>query len=175
MSHELNEREPAPPRELPEQSRQLNKAADSCGRSAAERRLILLLRLVGLFTLLAFAAAVMPQQWIVETAEALGFDPFPDSPLTFYLARSLSLLYGFIGVGLLVLAADFDRYRPLVRYLAVATIAFGVLQLLVDAQSAMPAWWTLSEFLSTVFGGVLIWWMDRAAATEAKQASGASP
>jgi hypothetical protein len=131
--------------------------------SIHERRLVLLLRAVGAITLLAFAAAVMPEKWMIETAEALGFEPFPNSPLTFYLARNLSLLYGFVGLGLLVVTSDFDRYRPLVRYLAWGTMAFGVLQLVVDAQSSLPAWWTLGESTSTFLGGLLIGWLNRTA------------
>jgi hypothetical protein len=126
-----------------------------------DRYVLLFLRVIGGIALLAFAAAVMPETWIVETAEALGFDPFPFSPLTFYLARNLSLLYGFVGVFLLVVALDLDRYRPLVRYVAIGTILFGPLQLVVDSMSDMPSWWTLGESLSTLVGGVLLYWLQQ--------------
>lgn len=125
------------------------------------RLLTLFLRFVGYITLLAFAAAIMPEKWIIETSEFLGFDPFPDSPLTFYLARNLSLLYGFVGAALLIVASDLDRYRPLVRYAALGTLLFGCLQLVVDGQSSMPVWWTLGDSLSTIAGGCLLWWLDR--------------
>lgn len=139
-----------------------NDATDaSDAKVDADRWLILFLRLIGWTTLLAFAAAVMPEKWMVETAQWLGFDPFPDSPLTFYLARNLSLLYGFGGVGLLVITMDFDRYRPLIRYLAIGTMVFGVMQWIVDAQSALPYWWSCGEAISTFIGGVTIWWLDR--------------
>jgi hypothetical protein len=126
-----------------------------------DRYVLLFLRVIGGVSLLAFAAAVMPETWIVETAEALGFDPFPFSPLTFYLARNLSLLYGFVGAFLLVVALDLDRYRPLVRYVAIGTILFGPLQLVVDSMSGMPSWWTLGESLSTLVGGVLLYWLQQ--------------
>jgi hypothetical protein len=126
-----------------------------------DRYVLLFLRVIGGIALLAFAAAVMPETWIVETAEALGFDPFPFSPLTFYLARNLSLLYGFVGAFLLVVALDLDRYRPLVRYVAIGTILFGPLQLVVDSMSDMPSWWTLGESLSTLVGGVLLYWLQQ--------------
>lgn len=126
-----------------------------------ERRLNLLLKVVAVITWLAFAAAVMPQQWIVEISEWLGFDPFPYSPLTFYLARHLSLLYGFLGAGLWVITTDFHRYRKLISYLAIGTIAIGLGQLIIDLQAGMPLWWTLGESISTMFGGGLIWWLDR--------------
>ncbi|MEE2936302.1 MAG: hypothetical protein VYA84_09940 [Planctomycetota bacterium] len=119
--------------------------------------LIRVLQAVGSISLLAFAAAVMPMQWIVETAQWLGFDPFPDSPLTFYLARNLSLLYGYVGALLLLVSWDLDRYRPLVWYIAVGTMSFGLLQVVVDSMSAMPTWWTFGESVSTFLGGVLLY------------------
>ncbi|MFG0263163.1 MAG: hypothetical protein ACF788_12295 [Novipirellula sp. JB048] len=119
------------------------------------------LRGVGGVTLLAFAAAVMPEKWMIEIGEALQMDPFPAAPLTFYLARHLSALYGFVGIGLLVLASDLVRYRPLVRYLAIGTVGFGVVQFVIDAMSGLPAWWTLGESVTTVLGGSMIMWLDR--------------
>ncbi len=126
-----------------------------------ERWLILLLRGVAVITWLAFLAAVMPEKWIVEISEELGFDPFPHSPLTFYLARNLSLLYGMVGAGLWLITFDFDRYQPLIKYFALGTIAFGALQLVVDFQASMPIWWTLGESVSTMLGGMLVGWLDR--------------
>lgn len=125
------------------------------------RALVFFLRAVGGISLLAFAAAVMPEAWMVQTAEALGFKPFPYSPLTFYLARNLSLLYGFVGAFLLAVSFDLPRYRELIRYAAIGTILFGVLQLVVDTQSGLPAWWTWGESMSTLLGGVLLYWIQQ--------------
>ena len=121
--------------------------------------LIRVLQAVGSLSLLAFVASVMPTQWIVEAGQWLGFDPFPDSPLTFYLARNLSLLYGYIGVLLLIVSWDLERYRPLVWYIAVGTMSFGLLQLVVDSMSSMPRWWTVAESVSTFLGGVLLFFL----------------
>ena len=129
-------------------------------QTTAERQLLAFLRVVGYFTLLAFAAALMPESWMVKIAKALTIDPFPSAPLTFYLARNLSLIYGFVGIGVLVIANDLDRYRPLVRLLALGTMAFGILQVTCDFQSAMPWWWSLGEGLSTLGGGLLMYWLD---------------
>ncbi|MGB7342986.1 MAG: hypothetical protein WBD20_02125 [Pirellulaceae bacterium] len=126
----------------------------------ADKWLLLFLRAVGYITLLAFAAAVMPEKWMIDIARILTIDAFPDAPLTFYLARNLSLLYGFVGVGVLVIASDLDRYRPMVRMLAIGTIIFGVLQIVCDGMSAMPWWWTWGEGLSTMGGGTLMFWLD---------------
>ena len=142
---------PNPPQH--HQSAQLN--------DRGRQQLILLLRLVALVTFLAFAAAVMPSHWIREASEFLGFDPFPESPLTFYLARHLSLIYGFVGVLLWIAAGDFDRYQPLVRRLGILTIVFGLMQWIIDAMAGLPTWWALGESFSTIAGGVLLVWMER--------------
>ncbi|TWU03758.1 hypothetical protein [Neorhodopirellula pilleata] len=126
-----------------------------------ERYLLIFLRLVGLTALLAFGAALMPERWMIEIAEELGIKSFPEHPLTFYLARNLSLLYGYVGAVMLLVASDLARYRPLVSWMAKGTISFGVLQLIVDAMSGLPTWWTLGEGTSTLIGGVMLWWLDR--------------
>ncbi|WP_404306687.1 hypothetical protein [Neorhodopirellula lusitana] len=129
------------------------------------------LRVVGYVSLLAFAAAIMPEKWMVEIGAELGMEPFPDHPLTFYLARNLSLLYGFVGVVLLLVASDLVRYRPLVRWIAGGTIVFGVFQGIVDSMASMPGWWTYGESCSTLSGGLLLWWLD----TRAGQAGRRDP
>jgi hypothetical protein len=139
----------------------------------SEKWLRLFLKVVGVVTLFAFAAAVMPAQWMEEIAGALGIEPFPRAPLTFYLARNLSLLYGFAGCLLLIVAADLSRYRPLVRMIAYGAILFGILQAIVDAQSGMPWWWTAYESVSSIIGGLIIWWLDhRCQSTDGEPWSG---
>lgn len=119
-------------------------------------RLCWLLRLVAVSAFLAFLAAVMPSKLIVVTSELLGFDPFPRSPLTFYLARHLSLMYGFVGILFWEVSCDLDRYHKLLRVLAFCTVALGCLQAVIDAMSGLPAWWTLAESISTIAGGLIL-------------------
>jgi len=126
-----------------------------------DRWLLLYLRLIGGSALFAFLASVMPSSWIVSISEELGFDPFPNSPLTFYLARNLSLLYGFVGATLLIIASDLARYRPLVRYAALGTILFSACQFVVDSLSGLPSWWTWGESGSTLIGGIILYWIER--------------
>lgn len=134
---------------------------DGVPNSSRERWLLIFLRLIGATSLLAFLASVMPAAWIISIAEELGFEPFPDSPLTFYLARNLSLLYGFVGATLLIIASDLPRYRPLVRYAAIGTLLFSGFQLVVDSMSDLPWWWTWGESGSTLVGGLLLYWIQQ--------------
>jgi len=125
------------------------------------RWLVNFLRLIGAAALFAFGAAVMPERWMVEIASELGIEPFPKAPLTFYLARHLSLLYGFVGAALLLIASDLPRYRPLVRWAARGTVLLGVLQAVCDSMAGMPNLWTWAESISTLLGGCLLWILDR--------------
>ena len=127
-----------------------------------KRWLALYLRFVGITSLFAFGAAVMPESWMTKTAAWLGLE-LPSAPLTFYLARNLSLMYGFVGAGLMVLANDLDRYFDLVRLLSFATMAFGVTQLICNAQAGMPIWWTAGEGGGAIAGGATMWWLHRMA------------
>ena len=120
-----------------------------------------LLKLIAVVSWLAFAAAFMPEKWFVEISEFFHLETFPQSSLGFYLARHLSLLYGFVGVLLWVLASDLDRYLPLVRKVSKMTIVFGGLQLMMDFACNMPLWWTFTESLSTIATGFLVLMMCR--------------
>ena len=142
------------------ESENLDVNASGEDRIDADLYTVLVLRAVGGVSLLAFLAAVMPEPWMVQIARVLGIDPFPSSPLTFYLARNLSLLYGFVGVLLILISLDLDRYRPLVWYVAAGTILFGILQLVVNSMSGLPAWWTWGESGSTFCGGLLLYWIQ---------------
>ncbi|QDV47408.1 hypothetical protein Enr13x_73170 [Stieleria neptunia] len=117
--------------------------------------------LVGVVSQLAFVAAVMPESWIVEITDQLRLEPFPDTPLAFYLARHLSLLYGFIGIALIVVSYRITAFRAFIGALAIGIIAFGLLQGLIDFQSGMPVWWTAGESVSTIIGGGLMFWLHR--------------
>jgi hypothetical protein len=119
------------------------------------------IRLVGVSALFAFLAAFMPAEWIVKITDELQLREFPEMPVAFYLARHLSLMYGFVGIALLYFTAHFDRFRDLVGLLAIAVMAFGGLQGLLDFQSNMPIWWTLGESISTVIGGAIMFWLHR--------------
>ena len=120
------------------------------------RLLTLILRIGGVATVCAFFAVFLPTEWMASTHQALGLGVFPRAPVVDYLARSIALLYGFHGVLMLIVASDPVRYRPLVAYVAVMDITFGVVIAAIDVHAGMPLWWTLGESASIMGVGVVI-------------------
>ncbi|MEO1527201.1 MAG: hypothetical protein AAFX06_17310 [Planctomycetota bacterium] len=114
---------------------------------------------VGGSGVLAFGAAFMPASWIVWTTDQLGVEPFPETPVAFYLARHLSLMYGGVGITLIYVGWHLERFRDLVGLIAFGVIGLGILQGLIDLQSGLPSWWTGIESLSTILGGMIFYWL----------------
>ena len=130
--------------------------------------LVLYLKFIGYVSLLAFAAAFMPAIWMIKTADFLGVE-MADLPLSFYLARNLSLLFGFVGATLLVITSNMERYGALVWFVVRGTLLFGVMQLIANSMSGLPIWWTLGESFSTIGGGLLMWWLHTNASRPANE------
>ena len=121
-----------------------------------ERLLVVLLRLCGGVIVLAFAAMVMPTAWMVSTHARLGLGELPQLPIVDYLTRSLSALYGFHGVLLLVVSRDPVRYLGIVRYIGVTNIVFGAVMIGIDAYAGMPWWWSMAEGPPVAVVGVIV-------------------
>ena len=77
--------------------------------------------------------------------DLLGLGELPTGPVVVYLARSVSAFYAFFGALCLVLAADLERYRPLVRFLGVSFTGMGMVFIGVDLVAGMPWWWSACE------------------------------
>ena len=123
----------------------------------SDRALAILLRIVGVGALFALVAVFMPLSWMAAAHRWLGLGEMPTGPVVEYLARSLSAFYAIMGALCLVLAADLERYRPLVRFLGVAFALMSVVFLGVDLPAGMPWWWSASEGPGgVVFGALLI-------------------
>lgn len=107
----------------------------------------ILLRIGGSVMLLAFPMALIPTEWMAASHSALGLGDYPQprTPLVEYLTRSISLLYGFHGGLLLVVAQDPRRFRPIVIYLGVMNTVFGIAVFAIDLGVGMPALWTWGE------------------------------
>jgi hypothetical protein len=107
--------------------------------------LVVLLRVGGASGLLALVAVFMPLSWMAATHRWLGLGEMPTAPVVEYLARSLSAFYALLGFLLLVMSSDLERYRPMVRFLAVAIVLMSVVFTGVDWAAGMPWWWTAFE------------------------------
>jgi hypothetical protein len=78
-----------------------------------------------------------------------------------YLARSVSALYGFHGVLLLIVARDPVRFAPIVTFAGMMNVAFGLMMIAIDAHAGLPSWWTLGEGPPTVAFGIVILLLSR--------------
>ena len=126
-----------------------------------QRLLVFLLRLGGAVTIAAFPAVLLPTDWMDATHRWLGLGELPRAPVVEYLTRSVAALYGFHGVLLLIVARDPVRHRPIVRYLGVMNIVFGVVLTLIDADAGLPIFWTLAEGPPLVAIGAAMLYLSR--------------
>lgn len=127
----------------------------------ADKALIFLLWFLGVSALFALVAVFMPLSWMTATHHWLGLGEMPAAPIAEYLARSLSLFYALFGALCLVMAADLERYRPLVRFMGVAVVLMGSVMLGVDVAIGMPWWWSAFEGPPSVGFGALMFFLAR--------------
>jgi hypothetical protein len=126
-----------------------------------QRLLVFILRFAGAVTIAAFPAMLLPTDWMAVTHGWLGLGELPRAPVIEYLTRSVAALYGFHGVLLLVVARDPVRHRPIVRYLGVMNIVFGVLLILIDVHAGLPTLWTLAEGPPIMTFGAAVLYLSR--------------
>ena len=134
----------------------------------SDKALVLLLRIVGVGSLFALVAVVMPTSWMAATHRWLGLGEMPTGPVVEYLARSLSAFYAVMGALCLVLTSDLERYRPLVRFLGPAFALMSLVLLGVDLAAGMP-WWSASEGPGGVVFGALLFLLARPAQRPCQQ------
>ena len=133
------------------------------------RLLVVLLRLAGTVTITAFLAMLLPVEWMVSTHRWLGLGELPRAPVVEYLARSVSALYGFHGVLLLVISKDPLKYRAIVWYVAGMNIVLGVMLFAIDLHAGMPAFWTLGEGPPVILFGLVIAFLIRSLPAESQR------
>ncbi len=123
-----------------------------------EKTLILLLRLDGIIMLAALFPSMMPLAWMKEIHRCLGMGELPDGPIIGYLTRSLSLMYAMHGAVLFFVSFDVRRFLPVVKFVAVLTILFGLWMTALDVVVGMPLFWIASEGpVLFVLYGVVLW------------------
>ena len=133
-----------------------------------EKALAALLRVSAALLLLAFFAIFLPFSWMAAIHAWIGLGELADTPLTGYLTRSVSAFYAFHGAILWLISTDVRRYAPVIRLVAVASLFFGAVLLVVDIVVGMPLFWVLGEGPSVMaLAAALIWLQQRGPATSA--------
>jgi hypothetical protein len=125
-------------------------------RMSARRMLTWVLRAAGVAMLGGLIFVFYPFEWMAATHEWLGLGELAYTPLTSYLARTLSALYATIGAILVFLSLDVERYLPLIRFFGILAILGGAGVTILDAILRLPLFWTLSEGPLTVALGLAI-------------------
>ena len=124
-----------------------------------ERLLVWLLRLSGLATVVAFPTALLPAQWMEVVHQKLGMGAMPNGAVTQYMARSLSLLYGFHGLLTLLASTDVRRFRPIIGFIGWMLLSMGPAMTLIDLHSGLPIYWTLLEGPPLFAAGAAVLWL----------------
>lgn len=121
-----------------------------------QRLQIRVLRLVGIAELFAFRAVVMPRAWMDATQSWLGLPTAPKGPVFDSVMRQVSFTYGVHGVGMLILAADVRRFRPLVVWTGIGYLLEAPVFFLVDLLNGMPWLWMAGNGGSCLLIGLLL-------------------
>jgi hypothetical protein len=108
-------------------------------------RLVLVLRATAVLFLLALVGAVLPESWMKAVYEQGVLGPWPGGALLVYLARVVSILYGFHGLLALYLSFDVPRYLPLIRFMAVVGFLLAPVMFAVIWAAGLPTVWVVSE------------------------------
>ena len=109
--------------------------------------------------MLALVAVFLPVSLMASAHQWLGLGPFPDAPITRYLARSTSLLYFIHGCVLAYVGWKFAQLHTLVPLLGFLHIVLGGTMLAVDWFAGMPVYWTAGEGIPVALMGVLMLWL----------------
>jgi hypothetical protein len=114
------------------------------------------LRLVGLVEICAFAAVVMPAEWMKSGQAILGSAAMPTDPIFDTVMRQVSFTYGMHGVGMWIIAADVVRYRPLVILSAVGYLLAAPAFFAIERVNGMPWSWSAGNSGSCLLVGLVL-------------------
>lgn len=135
--------------------------------SEPSRCLVVVLRATAVLLLVAFVGASLPESWMKAVHEWGELGPWAGGALLVYLARVVSLLYGFFGLLALYMSFDVRRYRPLVRFMAAVSFAFVPIMFVVIWSAGLPTVWAVGEPASILLISAL-WYVASAPAKAAE-------
>lgn len=135
----------------------------------AKHYLSLLLTIVGCGLMVAFLFVLLPSPQMAAIHDWLGLGEFPDVPLTFYLARSTSLLYGVHGLLMFVVGRKLNKYIELAKLMGWLHVGLGLTMLGIDLSAGMPWWWTAFEGLPIAATGLLVVWLAKKSSVPAAE------
>lgn len=127
-----------------------------------DKLIALVLYLTGAFVLCAIPAIFLPSEWMASIHQRLGLGAMPEGPIVDYLARSLSALYGCLGVFTVCFATDVRKFAMPVAAWCILHIAVGSILVVVDSMNNMPMYWILAEGPPVVATGILVLWLQSA-------------
>jgi hypothetical protein len=128
------------------------------------------LRLVGTVEVLAFGAVVLPRAAMETMHAGMGLADMPKGPVFDSVMRQVSFSYGLHGVALWFIAADVNRYHPLVILTALGYLLAGPVFVAIDLSNGMPWFWITGNGGSCLLIGALLLallWGERAARARA--------
>lgn len=131
--------------------------------ATAQKYLSILLTLIGCGLMVAFLCVFIPDNAMAATHKWLGLGDYPDQPITRYLARSTSLLYGVHGLLMFVVGRNLDRYAGLAIVFGWLHVVIGMFMLGIDLTAGMPWYWTAIEGVPIAAAGLLVVWLARKA------------
>ena len=103
------------------------------------------LRLNAIVLMMALIPVLFPYSLMNSIHQWLGLGELPNTSITEYLTRSLSLVYALHGTVCLTLAMDVRKYLPLIQLIAIYHFVFGLIMLAIDLKSGLPWYWIIGE------------------------------
>ena len=118
---------------------------------------------VGCGLMAAFLFVLLPGSQMDAIHQWLGLGKLPDAPITFYLARSTSLLYGVHGALMFICGRNLQKYSDLIPVFGWLHVVIGVSMIGIDWTSSMPWWWTAFEGAPIAATGLVMVWLSKKA------------
>ena len=123
--------------------------------------LVVILRLMGSFSLLALIFVFVPYSWMNSIHQLLGMGELSPDPIVGYLARSTSAFYALLGGLIWVVSFDPRRYKLVLTYLGAAFVVFGLILTFVDWLEGLPLMWKVWEGPFVTIVGITIFSLSR--------------